>query len=372
MNRIGREKNIHTISQYLEINYDVRLKTLSAILNAVCSSIIVGSQIIAGASVIAIITGINMTVAVFITGAFILYYTVTGGLWAVALTDVIQGGIVWIGMILALPLAIKFAGGWSDVKAAIDPAMLSLSSFTSIKFFLAAALASILNNIADQSEIQRMFAAKDPDTAKKSLIWRFIIQTPIGWIAGFLGLISFVIFSAEGMEASMYLPNLIKTIYSPVVGGIILVALMGAVMSTGDTLLSAGATVLTEDIYHGLYKKDATDKELLKTARIITLLLGIFSIVICFYLPGIVGGILLAFTIKGSALAFPVIASLIWPNRLTKEGAFWGAICTLIALIIWNFAKVPFDIDPVFIGVLVSIVASIIISKLTNKKELGA
>jgi SSS family solute:Na+ symporter len=73
MNKLGRDLELYTISQYLEIKYDSRMKAVSAIINAITASIIVGSQIIAGASIISIITGIDLWLTMWITGAVILY-----------------------------------------------------------------------------------------------------------------------------------------------------------------------------------------------------------------------------------------------------------------------------------------------------------
>jgi SSS family solute:Na+ symporter len=372
MNKIGKELKMYTISQYLETLYDVRMRVIAAVITALCAAIIVGGQIIAGSSLISAITGIDIMWTLWIAGGIVIYYTVNGGLWAVAITDIFQGSIVWIGVLIAFPLALKAAGGWITVKSTLEAPMFSLTSGGALKFFIVAALASMFNAVTDQCEIQRIFAARDEKTAKGALLTRVIVQTPIGWISAVLALCSLVIFKQQFVDnPALVLPALLKTLYSPIIGGIFLAALMGAVMSTADTLLSAGAAVLIEDVYHRFINKNADDGQLLRTGRWITFLLGIFSIILCYYLPGIVDSIILAFSIKGATLAFPIIAGIFWNGYITKDGAFWGTVITAIIVGAWQLSGCPFGIDPVLIGIPISILSCILFSNLTRKKEIA-
>ncbi|MDK2879551.1 MAG: solute:Na+ symporter, family [Thermoanaerobacteraceae bacterium] len=371
LNKLGRDMNLYTVAQYLENVYDVRMRVIAAVITALCSSIIVGSQIIGGASVVSAITGISMSWTIWIAGGIVLYYTVNGGLWAVALTDVIQGGLVWIGVAFALIPALKLAGGWDNVKTTLEPSLLSLTSGGAMKFFIVAALASMFNAVTDQCEIQRIFAARNEDTSKSALLARVVIQTPIGWISAILALCAIIIFGNQKFDnPALVLPTLLKTVYSPIIGGIFLVGIMGAVMSTADTLLSAGSSVLIEDIYHRIVNRNASQNDLLRVAKKITFFLGVFSIVLCYYLPGIVDSIILAFSIKGATLAFPIIASIFFKRFITKNGAFWGTLLTAIFVIGWHLIGTPYNLDPVLVGIPFNIISCWIISALTRNKDL--
>jgi len=371
VHKISQKLKLYTVPQLLENAYGVEVRTFCAIITAICLSIIAGGQLIGGSSIISAITGLDINASLWIAAAIVLFYTVYGGLWAVVYTDFIQSIVVYIGLLVTLPFALKAAGGWSNVVATISatsPSLLKLASGAVLGFFFVSFLSSTFNAWSDQIEFQRIFAAKDGETARRALIARAFVQAPTGWISAILGLCALVILGAN-TEPALLLPNLIKVVLPPAVGAVFIVGLMGAVMSTADSALIAGSTVLIQDIYRRFINPTVSDEHTLKVGRLITLILGIFSVILCFYLPGIVDAIILAFSIKGAAFAFPTIMAIFKPGFLNKHGALWGSVLAAATVIGWQLAGSPLGVDPLYPGLLVSFALSLLITKLTASKE---
>lgn len=164
-------------------------------------------------------------------------------------------------------------------------------------------------------------------------------------------------------------PHMLQNLLSPTIGAILLGSLAAALMSTSDSCLLAASTPVIEDVYHKYIKPDASEAELRKTGILITIALGIISTVIALYAPAIISVVILSFSIKASGLFFPLVIKFTkYKDMVNAEGAFWAIVLGGGIAVIWYIMGKPFGINEVYIGVPVSIIASLLITSMTKSK----
>lgn len=117
----------YTIPEVVGRRFGPGSHLITAILNMVSLFCLTSSQILASGTIIFALTGIPIKIAIFIAGLMTIVYTVMGGLWADAFTDLFQWIIIFFGLLISLPFIINGAGGWETVVSKVPPAKMSLT-----------------------------------------------------------------------------------------------------------------------------------------------------------------------------------------------------------------------------------------------------
>ncbi len=222
-------------------------------------------------------------------------YTVVGGMWSVALTDVLQFILMMVGALIVLPLIMKAVGWWPGLKEALPPGHLQLiktgGEFNWF-FVLAIMVLGIQWASTDQGLIQRAFAAKNTKTVAKGMVLAGIVTTPFAFLWILPGLASRVYLAKTGValpeNVDAIIPMMLTHLLMPGVLGLVLCGLLASQMSTIDSNLSAAATLFVNDIYGRFTKREPGTKTLLRAARIVTFVAGIFMMVFAFILAKVV------------------------------------------------------------------------------------
>jgi len=170
----------------------------------------------------------------------------------------------------------------------------------------------------------RLFCAKDDKTARASTIWAALIIIPVAFAITLIGMGAAALFPQISPEQA--LPTVIKEIFSPLLGGIVLAALLCAVMSSADTTLLSASTILMVDII-GFFRPSAKQEKILPRSRWIIVLLGICSLIVALMLKGIISALLFAYTIYASGVILPVLFGF-FRNRFKVTPT--GALAALI------------------------------------------
>ena len=320
-------------------------------------------QFIGIGTIFATFFGINMQIGIIFGFLVVSVYMLFGGMRAVISTDVIQSVILTIGLFLLFGLGLHYAGGIETVVRNTPAEYWNPLGKSSISDFLYLALTIGPFYLVWQSWWQRIFAAKDEAIARKGLVSGFLI-------AGFILCFSFLI----GIIARGYLPQNLRpdlvftesifTVFSPAVGGFILIGLAAALMSGADSYIMSGAAAVTRNIYQQYLHPDATDRQMLKASRLSVLLISVIGLVSALFAKGIIPFLILFTKIVGAGLVFPFLALMFW-RRATQKGVTAGMITGVLVTVGWNIAGNPFVIQAVP-GYLSSLVATIVVSLLTS------
>lgn len=368
-----------TLSAYFESRFEDRtrmLRVVSALVTIVFFSLYVSSGLVAGGLLFEQVFGIELTTAITVSALVIVVYTVLGGFLAVSYTDAVQGSLM-LGALLVVPLvAVAALGGFgamTDLINAETPALLSFSTEASfsdgtwaaggaITFLaIASGLAWGLGYPGQPHIVARFMgirSAKDVPAARR-------IGT--GWVA--LCLAGAIIVGIAGIAALPTLANpetvfldLIATYLNPWVGGILLAAVLAAVMSTADSQLLVASSSVTEDLYRALFRADAGDRTLLWMGRAATVGVALIAYLLALRGGSVLNIVAYAWAGFGAAFGPVVILSLYW-NRMTSAGALAGMISGAGTVLLWETwgSDAVYSIIP---GVLISTACVLAFSRL--------
>ena len=360
-----------TTGDLFEARFDARTGTLAAVVIGLAWFAFVGGQIIAGGKLLQVTLAISLPWGIGLAGAVILGYTAMGGLKAVIYTDVFQMVVLMIGILgLMVPIGLYQVGGWSAMATQFEAseATRTLLDWDAIgwKQLLGWFLSIFPVWFISIAAMQRIVAARDEKTARTAFL---LTGVPIEWPLFAVGS------TMVGLYARMLMPELadpelatplmIMTLLPAGTAGFVIAAYMAAVMSSADSCLIGPVAIFTNDIYRKRINPAATNQQLLKVARLVTLVLGVLAIVIAYLVPRVLDLILYAYTFGAAGLFFPMLGLLFWP-RTTATGAFWSIALGGSSAIVWTLMGEPGGFAASYLGWFVGLPALVIVSLLTS------
>jgi SSS family solute:Na+ symporter len=363
-----------TTGDLFEDRFDRRTGTVAAVVIGVAWATFVGGQIIAGGKLLQVTLGMDLSWAIFVVGTIILAYTTMGGLKAVIYTDVFQMVILVIGIIFVLvPIGLVRVGGWQGMVEhfTASPDTASLVDWTAAgwKQMLGWFFAIIPVWFISIVGLQRIVAARDVKTAQRAFL---LTGIPIEWPMFAIGSTLVGMFARillpDLNDAELATPMMIMTLLPVGIGGLVIAAYIAAVMSTADSCLIGPVAIYTNDIYRRYINVTATDADLVRVARISTVILGVFAITAAYLIPRVLDLILYAYTFGAAGIFFPMLGLLFW-RRTTASGAFWSIVLGGTSAVLWTIAGEPYGFSASYIGWAISLPTLVIVSLCTNHSD---
>lgn len=362
-----------TVTEIMENRYNSSLlRLLTTILSLLALVGILAGQVTSAGSVLASLGVGSTTTCAIIVAVFFIGFTAFGGLWAVTVTDFIQIIIAGVGLIAATIFVVVKGGGWDVISAQIQATgvpdnYFSLLQGTEPSYVLWLILPMFIYTLIGQDVYQRLFAAKDTKTAYKSAVLAFIILMVICFFPVILGMAGRALFP-ELEISSLVVPTIIRAMLPPVFSGFTLAAIIAAVVSTADSILTAATSHVVNDLYVRYVCKDSMDdpavqKKLLNISRVMTLVIGVISVVVALAIPSVLTVLNSSYTLFTAGVFSPVVAGLLW-KKATKAGAFAGLFSGLAFVVLgwsgFSFFGIPSDIASSLLSLAVLIVVSLI------------
>ena len=332
-----------TIPDFLEDRYKDDTHTIRAIATIIIAVFMVAyvsAQLVASGKILSETFGWGYHAALILGFAIIAFYTLMGGFFAVAWTDVFQGMLI-VGILVFLPIiGLIRLGGIGEVFTRIgeiDSAYLSPSyGYGSLLFivFAFASMAWFFGYPGQPHILTRYMSIKDEkklwDSTAIGMTWVVLSL----WGAVLIGIIGLAMFK-EIPEPEKVMPLLAMAILPEWAAGIVIAAITAAIMSTADSQLLVATSSVVEDVYHKLINPEAGQKKLVIFSRIFVLLLSAVA-----FLMALEKGViyfLVAFAWGGLAASFgPLIIMSLWWRRTTMWGAIAGMISGAATVIIWD------------------------------------
>lgn len=283
---------VYTIPEYLGRRYNIYVRAISAIAWLIFITFGLGVMLWATGVFLKGMLGWPIMFSIVLTVIVVGLYTVSGGLSAVVITDVLQVAIMIIGSSAILFLGFWKLGGWNKMVSKIYsmgpeysrhfslviPSNINTPyPWTGILFGLTIVLAPAYY-IGNQVIIQRSLGAKDEWNAKASMILGGFIKLLIPVLVVFPGLIALALYPGVKNGDEVY-ALLIKRLLPPGLTGLVFAAFFAALMSSVSAMINSVATIWTKDVYELFIKKDATDKHYLIMGRIVTSIILILAMV---------------------------------------------------------------------------------------------
>jgi len=372
---IFRRLRIRTIPEFLELRYSKGVRTFVAFIWIFRLAFWLGVVLYTAVIAAQIITGLHsFTAWVLIFSVVVIIYTMLGGMWSVAFTDVIQFVLMLGGALILLPLAMNYIGWWPGMESKLPEGALTLvksSGTYDWKFILAIFLLGIEWACVDQGLLQRAFSADSTRSVAKGLVLAGIITTPFALLWNLPGLAARVIYPALS-NPDTAVPLLIAKLIPNILLGFIVVGLLSSQLSTISGNLNGVATIFASDIYENILNRKATQKDIIFVARIVTVATGIIMMLFVYLVP-ILGGAVNAYLTVIAIMDMPlfiiaVVYGLLW-KRVNWQGAIGGYIFGAVAGIISQyFFNLNFNVTT-FISAGAALIVTPIISLLTKDEK---
>ena len=330
-----RGATVKTVPEYFRRRYGKGSGLITAIIMFLPLIGLTAGQFIASSVILSTMLGINYQVAVIIVAVVVTIYSIMGGLWSVTLTDFIQVFLIVIGMIIAVPFAMNYAGGWGNVLANVPEGTMNLFEGYNGFAIISLVIMYVATFSVGQEAVSRFYAARDGKAAKGgawiaagiNFIYAFI-PTVLGIIT--LALINMGKFNAadfEAVGARYALPVLAMEVMPAIICGLLFSGIISATMSSSDSDLLGAGSIFANDIYKAVIKPDATDEQVMKMTKIMMCIVGIASMFIAlFNTQSLITILMFCFTLRAAGTFFPYVLGHYW-----KKASTIGTIASLIA-----------------------------------------
>jgi sodium/proline symporter len=377
-----KARNSLTISDFFENRFNDKskiLRILSAIIILVFFLIYTASGFVAGAKLFSTVFEMPYITALIVGVIVIVSYTFLGGFNAVSWTDFFQGSLMFIAIVFVPIFAFVALGG---VMNSFDQINVANSNFISLFSYLDGSKLSLITILSMMAWglgyfgqphiLVRFMAIRSKADVKQARIIA-TTWTAISLVGAILvGMLGFVYLktplSAAASETVFMV--MINALFHPLVAGLMLAAILAAIMSTADSQLLVASSALTQDLYHVLLRRNASDKELVLASRLAVILIAILAALFAMD-PNSNVLLLVGYAWAGFGAAFgpAILLALSW-KRMTRNGALAGMISGGVMVILWkNLTGGIFDIYELLPAFIVATAAIIVVSLLDKQPE---
>ena len=392
--KLFRSLETGTVPGIIEKFFGVHARTVSCIILTIVMLAVGLSQMIAAGKLGESLLGIPFWISAVIFAVIFIVYTLAGGMNAVASTNVLHLIVMYVGVIIAMIIAVSGAGGLQAFKSGIDGLQTSSGGSFWNMFSIGGSkvsswiIASLLGACTAQAGLQPVLSSRSAKQARKACIITAFVAAPFGFFTATLGMAARVMYEKgtllNGMELAQAgksaLPELMMNM-NPIAGGLVLAAILAAVLSTVSPIILASGTMVTRDVYQRVLHPEASDEQVLKMGRITTAISGIICCVGAIFLwkaSTVLELVYAAYSLRG-ALFVVVLFGIYWKYASSK-GAIWGMICTAVAAVAWVAIKLAtgsyplkfgsFAVSETYIAVVVAAVCTVVFSLIFRPSEI--
>ena len=377
------QHNALTLPDYFSNRFNDQKKILriaSAFIILIFFAIYCASGMVAGARLFESMFDMSYSTALWVSAIATISYVFIGGFLAVSWTDTIQAGLMIFALLLTPVVVVLSFADINQMTLALEAARPQATDV--IGDLSVVAIISLLAwglGYFGQPHILVRFMAADsvksiPNARRIGMTW-MILCLGGAVAAGFFGIAYFQqhpeLASVVNANPETVFMELTKILFNPWIAGIVLAAILAAVMSTLSCQLLVCSSTLTEDFYKSFLRKNASQKELVWIGRLMVLLIAMLAI----WMAGnpeskVLGLVSYAWAGFGAAFGPLIILSLFW-RRMTLNGALAGMSVGASMVIVWkNFfsATELYEIVPGFLCSLIAIVVVSLLGKVPSEE----
>ncbi len=324
-----RSKAYMTIADFFCDRFDAKTEKLAVFVMIPTSLMWAAAQMLAFASIFSTATGLDMDAALIVTVIILVSYSSMGGMIGDVVTDVVEAGVIVVGLVAMLVFMVMHAGGVGAAFSGIP--MEKLSLFSDSESWLAQIdnwAVPVVGSLVAQEAMSRILAARSPEIARQGAFAGAAVYLIIGAIPLVIGLLGASMLSVE--DNDMFLPQLAMQILPAPLYVLLLGALISAILSTINSILLATTALMGHNIVIPLIP-GISERNKMLVEKFIVVLAGIF----CYFMATSGGSIYeLAELAASFGSAGLVVCVMIGLN--SQFGGGWAALSTLIAGIVFT------------------------------------
>jgi len=319
--------------------------------------------------------------ATIIAAVFIIAYTMLAGLLSLAFADIVTGIIITVSLLIAFPVLLIKAGGFSGIQSAFAamgdrPDHMKLFGVFGAADYINFLLPVFLLVLGDANQYQRIFASKNAKGARTAVIVMIFLALLVeeliiaeAWFAGSL---------TPDPENGRYVLIFAARHFMPYALGIIfMITVVGIIISTADSFLLVPSTTFIKDVYLNYINPKASEKRIVFMSRLMVLTFGVIAWLVSLVFSQsttVFEKALYAFTVYGSSVTPCLVAALFW-KRATTAGAISSILAGTVSTLLWEEVikvHLPTELaklDAVLPAITLSVICLIVVSLLTQKKQ---
>lgn len=368
------------------------LKVISAVVIAVFFVMYTAAQFAAGAKLFSAVFGIDYLWALFLGALIIVGYTFLGGFSAVCWTDLVQGILMFIALIVVPIVGIFACGGLEQtVQSANAIAAQEADAIGRVFSWLPKTATGGIGVIALISAIvwglgycgqphilTRFMAVKHSSEIRPARVIATIWVVITLFCAVIIGVIGKVYLTQHGVmlnatTAETVFIEMIKLMFNPVITGFLLIAVLAAIMSTADSQLLVTSSAISKDLYASIINKNASEKQIVNVSKLSVIAVAVIALLLALDPESSVFGFVSnAWAGFGAAFGPIVLISLFW-RRMTKAGAIAGMVSGGLVVIIWKALLQPlggiFALYELFPAFVISCILIFVVSLATKPSD---
>lgn len=371
-----------TIPDLLEARYSQAARVLGVIAILFTYTAVTSYQFVGGGDILHLVfpTFITPILGQYILAAFVIVFTAIAGMASVAYMDVAIGLLATAALIIALPVLMHRAGGWTAVHAVLPATHFEILGDLSFAQAMELFLPTCLLLLGNQSMYQKFFSAKSEKAATRAVV---------GWIIGTL-ILETVIVAIAVVGSALFrggevhdrpreilaycgLHGFGGSRVLEILGALLVGAIFAKIISTANNWLFSPATNLINDIFLRYISPDSSNKRTLAISRLMVVLLGLWALYQSLHVQSVLKKSLYAYTIYSAALTPVILAAFFW-KRATASAAVASIAVGTVVTISWDtsfvHAHVPAILaqrDAIFPALFASLVALVVVSLLTPR-----
>jgi SSS family solute:Na+ symporter/sodium/proline symporter len=386
----GRVRRIaqYTVPDILEIRYHPAARLLGTLAIIIAYLTIASYQFIGGGRLLNILNpDIDPTVGKAIICLLVVLYTVLAGMMSIVALDVFNGIIIIVSILIAAPLALEGAGGWTQLTHTLPDTHFTVFGRLGVLPALGLFLPTLLLLLGESSMYQKFFSARSEAAARKAVIGMILgvilVETLLDTTAIFgAGMYwsdpslvgEAATFSPDQRRATETVLLLLARHKLPLMAGVLLLAgSVAIVFSTANTFLMVPSTNLARDVYQRFINPEVSEKRIIAFQRAMIILLALVAYVVSSFFVSILDMALYAYTMVGAAVTPALLAAFLW-KRVTPAGGVAsiaaGMVVTLVFGALNSLGYTEWDYDYIIYPAGgASLVCLIVVSLLTPASE---
>lgn len=403
--RLMRRARYLTLIDFFERRYGKVMSLLGSVAQLLTYFAWTGAQIVAGGNIIHALLGWPVEVGMISVALFVTAYTTLGGMLADTLLDFMQMFFTAGGITLIFVGVLNAVGGWSGMTTnaaslyvsdpftlmpIVDEGYLGYTGYTGWFYWLAAWMAVGLGSVPAQDLMQRSMSAKNEATSVHGTYLAGILYLVFGVMSPLIGIMMFKLNpTIEPEQTEFLLVSAAMQYLHPILTAVFIAALASALMSTSDSSILAGASVVTENVLP-FFRPHTSDEDKLRWTRIMVVVIGLISITLALLAGTIYKLAMVAWSLLLVGMFAPFAFGMYWKkaNRSGAIASFLGGFVSWVILLVVFFNGIggvdstyaiceqDFECgfwDAVYIGstpaFIISVILLVVVSLLTQKSD---
>jgi solute:Na+ symporter, SSS family len=365
-----RSSETYTLPSLIEKQYNRQVSLAASVLIVIAWIAVTAGQILAAGKIFSALGIGSPLLWMIIFTVIFIGYTLAGGQYAIIRTDILDIIIIFVGILIGLGVVLWRVGGVSGLVNALpaDKFSFPLSSNFNGPNLVSYILLIGLTYVVGPDLYARLFCAKDSRTAGVSALWSAVLLIPFAFFITLIGMSALVLFPQISAEQAF--PAIIRGVLPQAVAGIVLAALVSAVMSSASATLWSASTIFSVNIM-GNFRRPAAADYSLKVSRWAILIIGLAALGLALLLSSVIGALLFAYTIYTCGVIIPVIAGFYKERlKITPTAAMAAIIGGGIAGLVSSIRSIAYlDWGALALSALLLAVVSLVENYLKARKR---